>query len=292
MKSLTYLMLLALPALNAQQSPDSTASRGVNFYSIEQESALGAQMASEFQRQSQMLDNAQVNGYLTSVGDRLLKQIPETGFTFHFAAFVDKDTSGLHEARVLPGGYIYVPESLILSARDEAEFAGMLAHAVAHAASRHAARQASRGNAAALATIPLVAGGGWAEYDAQRNAREAISAISTSLIRSQREFELEADYRAVPMMAGAGWDPGALARYIEREQSVPDPRKPGTAPRVFAPLPPRDDRVAAIRQTAGNLPPRDYSTSPEFAAVQAEVRRLNAERPPSSAAPTEGSPQK
>jgi predicted Zn-dependent protease len=84
MRSLTYLLLLAPPALNAQ-NPDRTAGRGVNFYSIEQEVALGAQMASDFNRRSEILDNAPVNRYLISVGERLLKQIPETGFTFHFA---------------------------------------------------------------------------------------------------------------------------------------------------------------------------------------------------------------
>ena len=38
---------------------------------------------SERDYQNQVLDDAQVDGYLRSVGDRLLKQIPETGFTFH-----------------------------------------------------------------------------------------------------------------------------------------------------------------------------------------------------------------
>jgi predicted Zn-dependent protease len=75
------------------------------------------------------------------------------------------------------------------------------------------------------------------------------------------------------MMAGAGWDPGALARYIECEQPAADSRKPGTMSRVFSPLPLRDERVAALRKAIGDLPPRDSKPSPEFAAIQAEVRR-------------------
>jgi predicted Zn-dependent protease len=74
-------------------------------------------------------------------------------------------------------------------------------------------------------------------------------------------------------MAAAGWDPRAFARYIEREQ----PEVAGTA-RVFSALPPRDERLAALRTLIGDLPPRDYSTSAEFVAVQSEVRRVSAAR--------------
>jgi predicted Zn-dependent protease len=229
-----------------------------------------------------------VSGYLRSIADRLLKQIPETGFAFHFAVFVDGVKTGPYEACVLPGGYIYVPESLILTARDEAEFAGMLGHAIAHAANRHVTRQASRANSANLAAVPIIAGGGWAGYKARQ---AAATAIPIALLQFMRGYELEADYRAVPMMADAGWDPEALARYIEREQ-VPDPRRPGTESRVFSPLPPREERVAAIRKAIGNLPPRGYSPSPGFAVVQTEVRRLNAVRTPKTVPPTLNPPQK
>jgi predicted Zn-dependent protease len=288
MKSLLYLVLLALPALSAQETSGRAVGPGVNFYSIEKEAALGAQMAGDFQRQNQVLDDPQVNGYVRSVGERLVRQIPETGFTFHFAVFVDGEASGLHEARVLPGGYIYVPESLILTARDEAEFAGMLAHAVAHAANRDATRLASRRNAANLATIPLTVSGGWTFESARQNAE----IIPIALLSVQRAFELEADARAVPVMAGAGWDPGALARYIEREQPAADPRKPGTTSRVFSTLPPRDERLAALKKAIDNLPPRDYAPSPEFAPIQAEVRGLKAARAPETAPPALNPPRK
>jgi predicted Zn-dependent protease len=73
-------------------------------------------------------------------------------------------------------------------------------------------------------------------------------------------------------MAGAGWDPEGLVRYIGREQPSAD-----TAAAVFSALPPREERISALRKEIGNSPPRAYSTSAEFAAVQAEVRRLSDE---------------
>jgi predicted Zn-dependent protease len=279
MKPLAYLMLLTLPALNAQQTPGAAPGRGVNFYSTEKEAALGAQMASEFQRQNRILDDAQVNAYLESAGGRLLKQLPDTGFTFHFAVFADSE-KGIHEPRVLPGAYVYVPESLILAARDEAEFAGMLAHAIAHAADRDATRQASRGELLQLSMIPLLTMGGWTGYAAQQSA-----AMPVGFLQFQRAFESQADYRAVSMMAGAGWDPEALARYIEREQ----PSAGAQMAQVFSALPPAGERVAAIRKEIGALPLRDYAASPQFAAIQAEVSRLDAA--PKPAPPALNPPQ-
>jgi beta-barrel assembly-enhancing protease len=289
MKALAYLLLIALPALNAQQNPDAAAGRGVNFYSIEKEAALGAQVAADFRRQNQILDDAQLNGYLARLGERLLKQIPETGFTFHFAAFVDDEKSGLHEARVLPGGYIFVPESLILASGEEAEFAGMIAHAVAHAAARHATRQASRGTVANFSSIPLIFLGGWAGHSTNQDAGMAIP---LGFLQFQRASELEADHDALPMMARAGWDPEALVRYIEREQPEPDPRKPGTKARIFSSLPAREERLAALRKALEDLHPQGNSPSPEFAAVQADVRRLNAGRTPPEVPPTLRRPEK
>jgi predicted Zn-dependent protease len=279
MKPLAYLMLLAVPALNAQQSPAGAAGRGVNFYSIEKEAALGAQLASEFQRQNKILDNDQVNGYLNSVGGRLLKQIPETGFTFRLAAFADSEKSGVHEPRVLPGAHIYVPESLILAVKNEAEFAGMLAHAIAHSANRDATRQASRAELVQIGTIPL-----WMSDAA---APSAGNRMPIGILQLQRGYEREADDRAAPMMAGAGWDPKALVGYIEREQ----PSAYTVTAAVFSALPPLEERIADLRKSIGNLAPRDYSTSAEFAAIQAEVRRLNSDQVPRTPSPTLAPPQ-
>ena len=48
----------------------------------------------------------------------------------------------------------------------------------------------------------------------------------------------------------------------------------GSASPVFATLPPRDQRVAAIRAEIGKLPAAAYQTSDELARVQAEVKAL------------------
>lgn len=80
---------------------------------------------------------------------------------------------------------------------------------------------------------------------------------------------LEADRLAVRTMAGAGYDPGALVRYISRVQ------RPSTAVQeIFSALPSAPKRVAVMEQEIRELPARSYGASQEFHLVQEEVRRL------------------
>jgi len=79
-------------------------------------------------------------------------------------------------------------------------------------------------------------------------------------LQFQRGYEREADYRAVPMMAGAGWDPEALVRYIEREQ-----------PSAYT------EMAAVFSQFH-----RSKSESPAFEKRLAICRRETIRHPPSS----------
>lgn len=144
-----------------------------------------------------------------------------------------KGTNTLSEAAALPGGYLFVPAGLLLMAENAAEFAGVLAHSVAHVVARHETRQRSRVQIVQMVGIPLAVSSG--------------SHAPQTFLQFARRYELEADLRAVPIMAGAGFDPNALARYIQRVQVD----SPGST-RAFSPLPPRHKRVAA-------LPARDYA---------------------------------
>src|ERR1039458_3012418 len=127
-----FALLLACATLSAQTP---TPGRGVNFYSIEKEKALGAQIAAEYRHQARVLDSPSVNAYLDDLGQRLAAQAPATGYPSPFER-ADDDQTWIHEAAAFPGGPVFVPASLILAAADEDEIAGMLAHAIAQIATR------------------------------------------------------------------------------------------------------------------------------------------------------------
>jgi predicted Zn-dependent protease len=260
----SLLIVLAAMTLAAQERQ---LGQGVNFYSKAKEDALGKRLAEDLSRQTTKLDNPEVQAYVERVGRQLAASLPDTSWTFNFTV-VSNDLGGAtHEPIAFPGGYIFVPAGLILGAHDEAEFAGMLGHAMIHVAARHGTRQATRGEIANLATIPLIqAGGGQVG-----NAQELL--IPVGLLRFQRANELEADRVAVPTMAAAGYDPAALLRYISRVQ----PETTGQVKVLFSPMPTRDERIAAIQKAIGKLG--------EFPRIQDAVRS-SMPKPPEDRPPT------
>ena len=237
------------------QVPLGPAEKGANRYSLEKEAALGRQLAAEFRRRTTQVENPIVQAYLDRLGRNLAAQMPEVRFPFAFGAVADDACPTTHEPAALPGGYVFVPTGLFLVAQDEAELAGMLAHAMEHITQRV-------DNSTRLIFISGFSG----------TCSEG-QAIPLGLITSQKGRELEADSLAVRTMARAGFDPSALARYIQRVQARSADR---------------DTRLATLLSAIEKLPSVEYAAAPpdEFAAAQQEVRRLSeppvrAKTPPS-----------
>jgi predicted Zn-dependent protease len=158
-----------------------------------------------------------------------------------------------------------VPSSLILAVKDEDELAGMLAHAIAHVASRNGTRLASKTELVNMASVPLIYMGGWTGQSL---------AIPLGMLHIWRRYELDADRLAARKMAAAGYDPAALARYIERVQA-PD----AVQLKMWSSLPPRSQRVEAIRAVTRDLPAQVYGPHESLEKVQDEVRRMTAGTP-------------
>src|ERR1035437_1793746 len=269
-----FAVLLFCATLSAQKPTPvpipigvTAPGRGVNFYSIEKEQALGAQLATDYRGQTRVFDAPSVNAYLDELGQRLAAQSPATGFTFTFE-LVDDDQTWIHEAAAFPGGPVFVPASLILAVSSEDELAAMLAHAIAHIATRQQTRQMSRVQIVNQSAIPLIYMGGWNGYAIRQGASLAVP---LGFLAFQRKNELESDQLAVRFLSSAGYDPQALARYIERVQPADPPlRNPMT------PYPAKDQRLAALQTAIQQLPPATYSAHPGLDAIQQEVTKLTA----------------
>jgi beta-barrel assembly-enhancing protease len=240
----------------------TAAAQGVNFYSLDREIALGEQLAQAFRRDTRPVESPAALAYVEAIGRRLTAELGGPPFEYRFALFVD-DRGPAPEVVAFPGGLLFVPSSLILGARDEDELAGLLAHAIAHVAARDGTRLATRTELMNIAAIPLETTAGWAG-DAMRNAQAL--ALPLSLLQMQRKAELAADQAAARAMANAGYDPEALARYIERVQPA-DETKAG----IWSPLPRRSARVQAIRELG--LAAQPHEPRAGLTTAQDEVRK-------------------
>ena len=212
--------------------------------------ALGRGLAEEVNRHTTPVQSPGVQSYVARIGAKITAQLPAPPRSFAFSVVSTGDDNGLHEPLALPGGYIFVPSNLLLTARDEAEFAGMLAQAMARVPVVIESRPG---------TIPVV------------YADNFDSMLPIGMIDRRREKELQADASAVLLLSRVGFDPAALLHYVERVQPVDGPRSP---------FPARADRIAALQKAIGDLPSAPYSESNEFYAIQELVRPLPPPPPP------------
>ena len=269
---------VAAPAFadNKEKNPDEIGNRdvgkGVNFYSIEKEIALGKQMAQEVERQARIVDDPIVAEYVNRIGQNLVRNSDaKVPFTIKV---IDSEEIN---AFALPGGFFFVNTGIVLNADNEAEMAGVMAHEIAHVAARHGTRQASRGELINYGTIPLIFLGGWAGY----GIRQGVSLlIPMGYLSFNRAFESEADMLGLQYMYKAGYDPTCFVDFFEKVQSQ-EKRKPGTMSKLFSTHPPTDDRIKAAQKNIQEIlkakPEYVVSTS-EFNDVKTRVMAMHNRR--------------
>ena len=270
--------LVASPAFGAdkKKDPDEIGNRdvgkGVNFYSIEKEIALGKQLAQEVERQARIVDDPIIAEYVNRVGQNLVRNSDaKVPFTIKVL-----DAEEIN-AFALPGGFFFVNTGVLLNADNEAEMAGVMAHEIAHVAARHGTRQATRGQLVNIGSIPLIFLGGWAGYAIRQGAGLAIP---LGFLTFNRGFEAEADMLGLQYMYKAGYDPVAFVDFFEKIQSL-EKRRPGSMSKIFSDHPPTGDRITKsqeiIQKYLKEKPEYVVSTS-EFSDVKARLVGLNSRR--------------
>jgi predicted Zn-dependent protease len=246
--------------------------KGVNFYSIEKEMALGKQLSMEVMRQAKLNEDPLVTEYVNRVGQNLVRN-SDAKVPFTFQVIEDESPN----AFALPGGFVFVYTGLIKMADEEDEFAGAVAHEIAHVAARHMTRQATKSEIANLASIPLsVILGGWGGYAARQAAGLAIPMAFLSFTRKD---EAEADFLGVQYMYAAGYDPNGAVSIFEKLESI-ERRKPGTISKLFATHPMDAERIDKTQQEIQRILPSraEYVvTTSEYVAIR--DRLMAAERP-------------
>lgn len=246
--------------------------KGLDFYSLEHEIALGKQLAQEVDKSAKFIDDPVVNEYVNRVGQNLVRNSDaRVPFTIKV---IDSDVVN---AFALPGGFFYVNSGLILHADEESELAGVMAHEIAHVCARHGTKQATKGEIINLASIPamIFIPYTWAGYAIYQGMNFAIP---LTFLKFSRDAEREADYLGLQYMYKAGYDPNSFVSFFEKVEAD-EKKQPGTIPKVFATHPPTPDRIEAIqKEIATILPARDeyiVSTS-EFDSVKARLQLIEA----------------
>lgn len=263
--ALAALSLLASGALakekNKKKDPDEIGNRdvgkGVNFYSLEKEIALGKQLAQEVEREAKVIDDPVIAEYVNRVGQNLVRN-SDAKVPFTIKVLDSEEVN----AFALPGGFFFVNSGLVMKADTESELAGVMAHEIAHVAARHGTRQATRGTIINYASIPLIFMGGWTGYAIRQGAGLAIP---LGFLNFSRGFEREADFYGLQYLYKAGYDPTAFVDFFEKIQSL-EKKKPGTISKVFSTHPMTDDRIKKSQEEIQQV----LTAKPEYVVTTSE----------------------
>jgi predicted Zn-dependent protease len=237
---LARTLLIVLVACGCATNP-ATGRRQVILMSEAEEVQLGKQSDAEVRKQMGLYEDAELQQYVRSVGDRLARAAHRPALPWSFAV-VDEPAVN---AFALPGGYIYLTRGIMPFLRDEAELAAVMGHEIGHVDARHQAAAYSR---------QTLAGGGLAILgilvpETQPLQGVASVAFGLMFLKHGREDELEADRLGVGYSAASGWDPqgmtgllGTLARLDEASGS-----RRGV-PNWALTHPPAADRVTKVEE--------------------------------------------
>jgi predicted Zn-dependent protease len=226
------------------------------------------------EKSTKFITDPVVTEYVNRIGQNIVKNSDcKVPFTIKVI-----DTDQIN-AFALPGGFFYVNSGLILAADEEAEMAGVMAHETAHVCAHHAAREMTRANYAQIGMVPLImmTGYSWTGYGIYEASQLLIP---VTFLEFSREFEAQADYLGIQYMYRAGYDPQAFVTIFEKLENL-EKSKPGIMAKVFEDHPPTPERiVAAEREIATILPPRDeyLVTTSEFNDVKARLARIENKR--------------
>jgi predicted Zn-dependent protease len=205
---------LGLNACSYATSP-ATGRQFLTPVSEKQEAQMGAEEHPKILQEfgGAYSEKPNLNAYVNQIGQTVSQHAERKDVTYTFTVLNSDEIN----AFALPGGYVYVTRGLLALANNEAELAGVLGHEIGHVNARHTAeRMGQQQTASVLSTIGVAAAtilGGDALGQLASGAAEQGSAIYLGQYSQSQEFE--ADSLGVRYIAKTGYDPQAMATFLD-----------------------------------------------------------------------------
>ncbi|HWJ23214.1 MAG TPA: M48 family metallopeptidase [Gemmatimonadaceae bacterium] len=225
--------------------------------STQQEVQLGAQEAQQVDAQLPMLNDAQIDQYVNTLGNEIASRTSRSDLQWHFAVVNTSDVN----AFALPGGYIYVNRGVLERASNASELAGVLGHEIEHVVRRHSVKQMAQMQ---NANIGVALGCALARVCDSPAAQAAVNVAGGAYFaKNSRADEVQADEGGFQNVVRAGLNPTGMLTFFQKllqeEQASGGAGRSGVSS-WFADHPGTSDRIADIQRMLGQVPQSQLSS--------------------------------
>lgn len=176
------------------------------------EGAVGDRVTKQAKRQLNMVEDPEISGYVSEIGQKLAQATGRSDFNYEFFVVMDEALN----AFALPGGKVFVNLGAITKTNSEAELAGLLAHELSHAVLSHGFQLMTQGTLTANITqfIPYIGG----------------LAGDVLVLNYSREMERQADTLGTRILASSGYAADGLRNLMVTLQQQENTRGKPTPP--------------------------------------------------------------
>ncbi len=194
------------------------------------ESGVGERVMRQAKRQLDLVQDKEVNDYVTGLGQKLATAAGRNEFKYEFFVVLDDKIN----AFALPGGKVFVNAGAIGKANSEAELAGLLGHELSHAVLSHSFQLITEGTLTANITqfVPYVGG--------------LLTDITT--LSYSRDMERQADVLGTRLLASTDFAADGLYNLMVTLQKQEEEKRRDNPPVWLASHPLTQDRVAYLKE--------------------------------------------
>lgn len=240
------------PALADPLQLPEMGDSSTSVFSPAEAERIGREAFQSIKRSGRLIEDPELEQYISDLGYRLLSSSPEGGQNFTFFLIEDPTIN----AFAMPGGYIGFHSGLILASSSEDEVAAVMAHEISHVTQHHLARSLEKARDMNLPmTAALIAALILGGQDAQMTSAALATTLATQSqlqLNYSRSHEHEADRLGMQMLSDAGYDPNGMPQFFERLQQ--QSRYYTALPEFLSTHPVTSDRIADSRNRAAQLP--------------------------------------
>lgn len=227
----------------------ATQQEEMYLISTEREIAVGESIARHIEDQFTLNTDVDLNDRVSKIAERIASVCDRKELVYT-VRIIDHEEEV--NAFALPGGFVYLFKELIDKTDSDDEIAGVLAHEIGHITARHAIKRMQAQHGYNLLMALSVATG-------QGHMASGVSLAFASVISAySRQDEIEADTLAVRYLERAGYDPMAIATFLEKLLEI-SANRPSRSFSYWRTHPYTSQRIATVtKKASGEMSFRDY----------------------------------